>query len=99
MYHHLLHHFSKSTFESRLCLLPPLQVKCPGVLGSLTVTKWFGSVAVSEKEVAEEQSEANSKYQVTKNSNNGERHHCPLTEQKDDSDKRMHRATASPRPT
>lgn len=96
MFHHLLHHFSKSTFESRLRLLPPLQGKCAGVLGTLAVTKGFGSVVVAGKKVAEEQSVANSKYQVTKNSNDGERQHCPLAKQKGDRDKGMHRATASP---
>ena len=93
MYHHLMHHFSKSTFESRLCRLPPLKGKVAGVLVTLSVTRGFGSVAVAGKEVAEEQSEANSKYQVTKNSNGAERQHCPQAKQKGDWDKRMQRAT------
>ena len=65
----------------------PLNGHFAGVLGSLAVTKGFGSVAVSERKVAKEQSEANSKYQVTKYSNDGEWKHCPLTEQKGDGTK------------
>ena len=41
-------------------------------------------------------SEADTKHQVAKYSNDGERKHCLLTEQKGDRDKGVHRATASP---
>ena len=65
------------------------------MLGSLAVTKGFGTAVVSGKQVAKE-SEADTKHQVAKYSNDGERKHCPLTEQKGDRDKGVHRATASP---
>ena len=94
MFYHLLQQ-GHIRVESRLCLLPSLNGHFAGVLGSLAVTKGFGTVAVSGKQVAIE-SEADTKHQVAKYSNDGERKHCLLTEQKGDRDKGVHRATASP---